>query len=294
MFLMAYFSEKELSQKPRTLEDLTATAWTKIVEAVSTRIEDGSFGHKFPGECYQCAASLGTNIELMGQAVRRQFPYLSWPLEADEIPHLYDALDLVQFCYARVSSPSTGDGHCSSSARHLAFDDSEGKREFGSVINGIFARESLAFHLDDNGEVSRLAPLVLDEALGSAVFNSGDKDLDSLLENARHKFLSHDANVRKESLEKLWDAWERLKSIENPNDKKDSATKLLDRACAEPNFRQALESEARALTDIGNRFMIRHTEVDKIPIGDGEHVDYLFHRMFAMIRLLLRSTNRMG
>ena len=148
--------------------------------------------------------------------------------------------------------------------------------------------------MDENGEVSRLAPLVLHEALTSVVFMSGDKDLDALLENARHKFLSHDVQVRRESVEKLWDAWERLKSIENPDNKQDSTTKLLDRASVEPKFRQVLEVEARALSDIGNGFMIRHTEVNKGPIEAGEHVDYLFHRLFAMIRLLLRSTNTGG
>ena len=85
-----------------------------------------------------------------------------------------------------------------------------------------------------------------------------------------------------------------MKTIENPNDKQDSTSKLLDRVSVEPKFRQALEVEARALNDIGNGFMIRHTEVNKVPIGGAEQVDYLFHRMFAMIRLLLRSTNRGG
>jgi hypothetical protein len=32
------------------------------------------------------------------------------------------------------------------------------------------------------------------------------------------------------------------------------------------------------LTEIGNRFMVRHTETDKIPITESAHVDYLFHR----------------
>jgi hypothetical protein len=31
--------------------------------------------------------------------------------------------------------------------------------------------------------------------------------------------------------------------------------------------------------------MIRHVEINKVPIGDEEHVDFLFHRLFAMIRL---------
>jgi hypothetical protein len=33
--------------------------------------------------------------------------------------------------------------------------------------------------------------------------------------------------------------------------------------------------------------MIRHSEVNKVPIQKSHHVDYLFHRMFSLIRLLL-------
>ncbi len=100
--------------------------------------------------------------------------------------------------------------------------------------------------------------------------------------------------MRRESLESLWDAWERLKTLEPGRDKKESTARILDRASQEPVFRGVLETEARLLTDIGNNFMIRHAEINKTPINDDEHVDFLFHRLFAVIRLLLRKTNRGG
>ena len=68
----------------------------------------------------------------------------------------------------------------------------------------------------------------------------------------------------------------------------------LDRVSAEPTFREQLENEAVWLTEIGNKFMIRHTEVGKVPIVESTQVDYLFHRMFAAIRLLLKATGRGG
>jgi hypothetical protein len=95
-------------------------------------------------------------------------------------------------------------------------------------------------------------------------------------------------------LEKLWDAWERLKTLEAADDKKRSIGILLDRTATEPTFRRLLEEEATYLTNVGNNFMIRHTEVGKIPIASQEQVDYLFHRMFSLIRLTLRSTGRGG
>lgn len=108
-----------------------------------------------------------------------------------------------------------------------------------------------------------------------------------MLETARAKYLDPNLQVRLEALEKLWDAWERIKTLEYPADKKKSIKILLDKASNEPNIRARLDREANELTEIGNKFMIRHTEAGKTPITSSAHVDYLFHRMFALIYLLL-------
>ncbi len=92
---------------------------------------------------------------------------------------------------------------------------------------------------------------------------------------------------RRDSLEKLWKAWERIKTIEDGKDKKEKTKNILDSVASEQHFRQLLEDEAKTLTEIGNSFMIRHSETDKIEIKDEKHVEYLFSRMFSMIHLLL-------
>jgi len=54
-----------------------------------------------------------------------------------------------------------------------------------------------------------------------------------------------------------------------------------------------LESEMRKdLNSFGNGFFIRHARVDQATIDSSEMIDYLFHRLFSVIRLLLRSTGR--
>ena len=69
---------------------------------------------------------------------------------------------------------------------------------------------------------------------------------------------------------------------------------LLDKAAgaASPGFRGMLELEASALTKIGNSLYIRHSETSQEPLVSGNHVDYLFHRLFALLTLLLRATGR--
>jgi hypothetical protein len=111
--------------------------------------------------------------------------------------------------------------------------------------------------------------------------------------DARHKYLNRDLKVRKESLEKLWDAWERLKTIGPGKNKAEQAQGLLTKLSLNPAFHVRIEKEAKELTDIGNSFMIRHTERNKIPITESPDVDYFFHRLFALIRLLL-CTNDLG
>jgi hypothetical protein len=138
---------------------------------------------------------------------------------------------------------------------------------------------------------NRPVPPILFEAMGTLP-PSGDHTLDELLADACKKFKDAAPKSRAEGTEKLWDAWERLKSIEVPGDKRTSVTRLLDLCAVEPNFRQMLESEARALTEIGNSFHIRHFETDKVRIQTPAQNDCLFHRLFALIHLLLFSRRR--
>ncbi len=149
----------------------------------------------------------------------------------------------------------------------------------------------MAFQLE-HGEVTRLAPMVLQEALRDTPFRTGDEILDGLLESARNRFLNRSLDVRREALEKLWDAWERLKTVEPGADERGSTKALLDKTSTEPEFRVLIEGEATELTAIGNRFMIRHTEVGKVPIVSSRHVDYLFGRMFSLVLLALKSSGR--
>lgn len=54
-------------------------------------------------------------------------------------------------------------------------------------------------------------------------------------------------------------------------------------------FRQTLEDEARALTNLGNDYRIRHHEVDKVPLNDSSHLGYVFYRrMLSLMRRLPR------
>jgi peptidoglycan/LPS O-acetylase OafA/YrhL len=137
----------------------------------------------------------------------------------------------------------------------------------------------------------RASPPVLAELLGQQLPPSGDADFDTLLTTARTKFLDPSPATRREALDKLCDAWERLKTLSVPNHKPQSVAALLDSAATGP-FRHLLEDEAGEINAIENDYQIRHHGVGKTPITEDAHVDYLFHRIFAFVLLLLRARAR--
>lgn len=130
---------------------------------------------------------------------------------------------------------------------------------------------------------------MLGQRLEAPLSKTGEDELDRLLETARAKYADPRIEVRREALEKLWDAWERAKSLDCPDNKKKGIQGRLDRAAgAKPRLREFLENDAQEPTEIGNQPMIRHSETDKEPIEAAEHIDYLFHRLFNMIWLVPR------
>lgn len=285
---MSYFSDREQGPKPRIEEAIDQNTWGGIIATIRSRINDGSFGCRFPESCMDGGVPCGCDEYSFTQALKAEIPDIPWPLDEAQFPPTLAILDLIEFCYKSVGKPVSIEYHSFAKHNHLRFEREEGQAAFCKDINMIFARNGLAYELDPDGLIRRLPPKVLGEALKLAKFQTGDAELDSLLETARGKYLDPDLTVRREALEKLWDAWERLKTTEPGKDKKESASALLDKCAPEVNFRKTLENEAVELTRIGNTFRIRHSETSQVPLESSEHVDYLFHRLFALINMILQ------
>lgn len=285
------FTERQGQVLPRVAETLDETTRNALVTLISSRIDEEWFGLNFPQKCGDGYPYAGTDFTKLRETMKG-FRIL-WPAEIDRAdpPSDDQIFDLVEFSYEFIAEPKDPSYHSYMSHSHYSYDQETGREKFTNDANRICERNGMAFELK-GGEVIRLAPALLHESLAEAVFHTGDSVLDELLEASRRKFLNRSLDVRRESLEKIWDAWERVKTIETGKDKKASFKILLDKAAGEPAFRDNLEHEARELTDMGNTFMIRHSETDKIPVKDSIQVDYLFHRMFSMIRLLLRASGR--
>lgn len=295
---MTYFSDREAGEVPRTTTEIPFTVWRGIAGLIRAHIEDGSFGAQFPEICLDGYGTCGTDGDGFWDALFAEIPNLAKgqnPLDQEQ-PAIIDLMDMIEFCWHAVGKPESWQFHSSFRHDHCNFDVEVGRAEFCDSVNRIFRRNGLVYELTDEGHIQRLAPVGFHEPLIETIFSTGDFDLDKMLETARRKFLDPDEDVRREALEKLWDAWERVKTVEGGQDKHIQTTMLLNRAAGsdESKFREILESEAKALTKIDNSFQIRHTETSQEPLQSSDHVDYLFQRLFSLIRLALRTTGRGG
>lgn len=297
-----YFSDRENGPRARTEQTISPQVWAGLVALVQGLINSGAFGLRFPERCPDGQAICGCDTGSLEAAVLAEMPGLAWPLEtthqvqkgyfAQREPFAPDTLlvlDFVEFVYKAAAKPVLGKYHDYFSHHHLSFDLQAGQDEFRASVNRIFARNGVAYEMLAEGRIVRVLPLVLGDELKRTAFNSGDRTLDNMLEECRAKFSDRNPLVRREALERLWDAWERLKSLADPSDKRRSVKIILDGTATEPSLRARLETEAQELTSIGNSHLIRHSEVNQVPVIDVVQVDYLFHRLFAMVQLVLKK-----
>jgi hypothetical protein len=224
-----------------------------------------------------------------------EVPWIVWPLSADEVPDTPVILDLLEFCASAVGEPIQGSYHSFFGHHHLSWDRDAGLARFVTDVNLLFRRNGVAYELISTGQARRLLPQPVADALGWTMFQTGDAETDRLLEAARQRFVSPRLGDRQDAMEKLWDAFERLKTLEPGASKRAQADALLDRvATAGSGFRDALGREATELTTIGNSFRIRHSETTQEALTSLDQVDYLFTRMFAFVRVILKGTGRGG
>jgi hypothetical protein len=297
MFSMAdttYFSDRERGSRARTEEVISIRVWGALYDLIQGRIDDGSFGATFPDMCPDGRGPVGTDARAFWRTAEAEMPYLPEQLRPDELPDTLAILDLLEFCSRSIAQPLQGSYHSFFDHYHLGFDRVAGLANFTAAVDRLFARNGIAFELTPEGLVQRLGPPGLRDELRQAVFHTGDADTDRLLEDARRRILSPHPADRQDAIEKLWDAFERIKTLEPGSNKRERATRLLDRAAPGDmsKFREFLETEAKELTTIGNTLRIRHSETDKEPLQGMQQIDYLFHRMFSFLHLLLQATSR--
>jgi hypothetical protein len=214
---------------------------------------------------------------------------IEWPPSVNRVPDdQLSILDLLEFLFENVGAPIQEDWHSFFGHYHLSFDVPAGQQAFVEAVNRLFARNGIAFEMTAEGQIKRLLPAHVAQLIESAVFHTGDAECNRLLEYARAAVTNPSLDRRRDGLEKLWDAFERMKTLPG-KDKRATAEAMLDRVVSGPVFRSFIGAEAKSLTEAGNALRIRHSETTQEILQNPDEVDYLYLRMFGLVRLLLRA-----
>lgn len=281
---MPYFSEREEGARPRDLEDIGEGPWGGIHHQIRRYLAKGSF-------------TAMTDESEFRRALRADIPHFSKNEDLAMLPPTLVALDVIEFCWRLIEKPTRVEDPRPFEVRLFPPGPvSQGRKEFREAVNQIFRRNGLVYELRPEGHVERLVPREMRELLEVTRFRSGDEQLDQMLETALQKFVDPDEEVRRDGLDNLWGAFERLKTTAKGRDKKEGAKAILDEVAGSESskFRIELDREAQALTRIGNSFLIRHKETTQERLARPADVDFLFYRLLAFINLILRRPSPKG
>lgn len=160
----------------------------------------------------------------------------------------------------------------------IEFYNKYSENTFQAQINSILRLNDIPLKLDEDKVESDIGSHLTKVSINLI----GEAGLKELLQDANSYYESGDLKV---SVEKLWDAFERLKTYYSPTlDKKKSVNRIIDDMSGgkEP-FKKMFAKEFYELTAIGNDFRIRHHETTKIDIDDERHYDYFYKRCLSLI-----------
>ncbi len=274
-------------------EDKWPILWKGVIEVYKQLLEHDYLAERFPIACQDGDSRFaGTDVERASSTILAQ---TGASVTTEGSPPSQDQfITLVEFLHSVVSAPSGKRWH--SFWRHhdyTSFSKPEGQRFFDTQVNTLLTRNGYPIEIQE-GRVRRTERLGLELEwvhVQEIVFNTGDADLDRLLEEARKRFADPDPSERQIALEKLWDAFERLKTIDGEG-KKESVDNLLSKASSSGDIRRVFEKEMSTLTEFGNNFQVRHHEKGKFAIPKDTDKEYMFYRMFALIWAMLVGTGR--
>ena len=151
--------------------------------------------------------------------------------------------------------------------QHDELSDGE-KAEYRAEINAEFTKSNLPFRLNDYGLIEHTVEAeVLSPEIIGLLPKIQEPGLRELLETAIIRHQQPDFQSHRDAVEKIWDVLEGLKTYYTDLDKKASANKIInDMAGGQSEYQDLFEEKFRVLTNIGNRFCIRHHETNKISL----------------------------
>lgn len=298
---MSLYTERHGMRKPiEKTYDISIKAYSLLYDCCSRYYD--YLGWKYPDMCPDGHGCCGMDFKKFNEDLEFEIPYLfrrdgfidkpmshknvfdSNPL-SDEYDQ-YSLLDLIEFVANNVRDIRTRTHHSYYGHDDISFSETNSIAEkFKDDINSIFNKTGLLYQLTENLEVERIEEYgVTSSDVEDLIADIDEPGLKDLLNTAIVKHKSFNPDDQKDAVEKIWDALERLKTYYEHLDKKNSVSKIInDMTGGNTEYVEVFNNEFKYLTDIGNKFRIRHHETNKIEITDIKHYDYLFNRCLSLI-----------
>lgn len=303
---MAYYTERHGMRKPvaKTYE-ISIEMYSLLFHCCEKYYNNLAW--KYPEQCPDGQGCCGLDEEQFSLALQYEIPTLYrddykriaaptvhrnvFSGDSQDEYDQYALLDLIEYFAENVHDVVVGSFHSYFGHYHLTCQKSRNVcAQFRNEINDIFQKTGLLYELNINLQVERiiennpLTPTI--EATINSVKEPGTRDL--LKEAVLLHRSPYPENIR-DATEKLWDAFERLKTYYTTMDKRASATKIVsDMSGGQNDYRNLFDEEFKTLTSIGNKFRIRHHETDKVEITDIRYYDYFFNRCLSLIAIAIQ------
>lgn len=302
---MSYYTQRHgLRQPVEKTYDITYEMYAMLFDCCEKYFEN--IACKYPEECPDGNGCCGISYSKFNNALTFEIPTLfkdgrgciAKPQRAtgyydgdDDQYDQYALLDLIELIANEAYDIKTRNWHSYYRHDDIGFSNTVNVRnEFRSDINDIFSKTGLLYELKSNGMVERIVENTpLSSEIERSISSITEKGTRELLQEAILDYKMPHPSARRDAVEKIWDALERLKTYYTSLDKKASAQKIVgNMANGNNNYEQLFNDEFMALTKIGNTYRIRHHETDKIDITDSRYYDYFFNRCLSLIALAIQ------
>lgn len=304
---MAYYTERHgMRRSVAKTYDISIEKYALLLHCCEKYYNNLAW--KYPEQCPDGYGCCGIDFEQLRLDLRYEIPTLyrdySDNIAVPTVHHnvfdnddeeseydQYALLDLIEFFAENARDVVVGGFHSYFGHHHLTCQSSRNVcAQFRDEINSIFRKTGLLYELNTDLQVERIvenSPLT--PAVESAIAAVKETGARELLQEAILLHRSPNPADIRNAVEKLWDAYERLKTYYTTMNKAKSAEKIVnDMAAGQAPYVTLFDTEFRALTKIGNDFRIRHHETDKVEITDVRYYDYFFNRCLSLIALAIQ------
>ncbi|MCH4239147.1 MAG: hypothetical protein LKF71_02615 [Oscillospiraceae bacterium] len=298
---MSYYTERHGLRAPiENTYDITVAMYALIIDCCQKYYKN--LTHLFPLKCHDdftASDYLSFDEHAFQNRINSKIPTLfrdkngkiGVPEDGDKYDQ-YALLDFIEFIAQNIKDISEGWNN----PRYQNYwnidclNTWEIFSKYQNEINGIYKESGLLYTLTSERIVERIVE-------NSSLTSENEKNISAVKEKGTRELLTEAvilykqpySESQRDAVEKIWDAFERLKTYYTTLDKKHSAAKIVnDMAHGTTKFTDLFNAEFKALTDIGNTFRIRHHETDKIDITDTKYFDYFFNRCLSLIALAIQ------